>query len=134
MELVPSRMAIASNHPSAIPAGSGWKSTGTAIVFWLLAAIGVVVMVGAWFLLAIAGLEEITEQPKALAAGTTMAGTTFLLGVLPLIAVHLAGFAIVMPYGAYARHERRSGLWLGAAVVVCDSVIGLAGLLLFLYA
>ena len=66
----------------------------------------------AW--LAIVGLEETTEQPKALASGTTMTGTALFFGVVPLVAVHLVGFAILMSYGASRRHNRQSGLWLGA--------------------
>lgn len=34
---------------------------------------------------------------KAVAAGTTMAGTTIVLGVIPLVIVHLIGFAILCP-------------------------------------
>ena len=102
--------------------------------FWLLAAMGIVVTTGAWFWLAIVGLEETTEQPKALASGTTMTGTALFFGVVPLVAVHLVGFAILMSYGASRRHNRQSGLWLGAGATIAASSIGLTVLLLFLYA
>ena len=116
------------------PVLSGWKTTGHAIGFWLLAAMGIVVTTGAWFWLAIVGLEETTEQPKALASGTTMTGTALFFGVVPLVAVHLVGFAILMSYGASRRHNRQSGLWLGAGATIAASSIGLTVLLLFLYA
>ncbi|GAA2585676.1 hypothetical protein GCM10009862_25940 [Microbacterium binotii] len=99
---------------------------GYAVAFWVFAVVGAPVMTGAWFLLPLASLEEATEQPKALAAGTTMAGTTLVMGVLPLILAHIIGFVVLCAVGGAGRVSRRVGVVWGAVAVVVASVIGLA--------
>lgn len=111
-------------HPAPVPE-RGWRNDMVAAFFWLLTVVGVLVMTGAWFLLALASLEEGTEQPKALAAGTTMAGTTLLLGVVPLVIAHISGFALLCLVATTGRFDRTKGvLWAGGAVVVA-SLVGL---------
>lgn len=110
--------------PAPIPE-RGWRNDIVAALFWLLAVVGALVMTGAWFLLALASLEEGTEQSKALAAGTTMAGTTLLLGVAPLVLAHIAGFVLLCLVGTTGRFDRARGvLWAGVAVVAA-SLVGL---------
>ncbi len=104
----------------------GWKNVGYAVAFWVFAVVGVPVMTGAWFLLPLASLEEASEQPKALAAGTTMAGTTLVVGVLPLVLAHVIGFVILCAIGGAGRFNRRVGMLWGTVAVVVASVIGLA--------
>ena len=96
------------------------------MTFWVFAVLGIPVMTGAWILLPLASLEEATEQPKALAAGTTMAGTTLVMGVLPLILAHVIGFVVLCAVGGAGRVNRRDGVAWGAVAVVVASVIGLA--------
>ncbi|WDG17279.1 hypothetical protein [Microbacterium sp. Clip185] len=111
---------------SSVPIPSrGWRNDMVAALFWLLTVVGVLMMTGAWFLLALASLEEGTEQPKALAAGTTMAGTTLWLGIVPLVFAHIAGFALCL-VATTGRFDRARGvLWAGEAVIGA-SLIGLA--------
>lgn len=103
----------------------GWKGAAYLVLFWVLIIVGLPLMAGAWFLLPLASREELTEQGKAAAAGTTMAGTTFLFGVLPLLAAHLVGFVVLCSVGANGHHNRRTGLLLGLIAVVATSTVGL---------
>lgn len=96
------------------------------MAFWLFAVAGLPIMTGAWFLLPLASLEEATEQPKALAAGTTMAGTTLVMGVLPLVVAHIIGFVILCTMGGAGKVNRRVGMLWGAVAVATASLIGLA--------
>jgi len=95
------------------------------VAFGILAVVGLLVMTGAWFLLPLASLEELTEQGKAVATGTTMAGTTFWFGVLPLLLAHAVGLVLLCSIGAVGRYDRRSGIWLGIAAVAAASILGL---------
>ena len=103
----------------------GWRSTAYLAVFGVLAIVGLPVMTAAWLLLPLASLEELTEQGKAVAAGTSMAGTTFLYGVLPLLLAHVVGLVILCTIGAAGRYNRRSGLMLGIVAVAAQSIVGL---------
>ena len=106
-------------------ADEGWKRTAYLVAFGILAVVGLLVMTGAWFLLPLASLEELTEQGKAVATGTTMAGTTFWFGVLPLLLAHAVGLVLLCSIGAVGRYDRRSGIWLGIAAVAAASILGL---------
>ena len=99
------------------------------MTFWILAFVGVPVMIGAWMLLPLASLEEATEQGKALAAGSTMAGTTLVMGVLPLVVVHLIGCALLCAIGWLGAASPRTGVLWGAAAVVAASAIGFVAVL-----
>jgi hypothetical protein len=105
---------------------AGWKSPGIARAFWALAALGAPIMFVAWMLLNLASLEEATEQGKAIVAGTTMAGTTLMFGVVPLIVAHLLGLALLGVIALGGRGSRRSGILYAIGGVVAASVIGLA--------
>ncbi|WP_375385960.1 hypothetical protein [uncultured Microbacterium sp.] len=103
----------------------GWKSTAYLAVFWLLAVVGLPVMTGAWLLPPVASLEELTEQGKAVAAGTSTAGTTFFYGVLPLVLAHVVGLVLLCTIGGAGRYNRCSGLLLGVGAVAAASIVGL---------
>ena len=96
----------------------GWRSRSSRALFWTFAAIGIPATFAGWLMLVIASYEEASEQGKAVAAGTTMAGTTIVLGVIPLVIVHLIGFVILCALGALGRIHRSKGALLGAAAVV----------------
>lgn len=115
---------------SALPPTDGWKGSAYLVWFWILAIVGLIVMTGAWILLPLASLEEVTEQDKALAAGTTMAGTTLLFGALPLVVAHALGFLLLCSIGVQGRYDRRLGFWLGVAAVLAASTVGLTVTLL----
>lgn len=106
-------------------ATQGWKTTAYLGVFGVLAIVGLFVMTGAWLLLPLASLEELTEQGKAVAAGTTMEGTTVLYGVVPLVLAHVVGLLILCSIGVSGRYDRRVGLGLGVAAVAAASLVGL---------
>lgn len=108
----------------------GWRSTAYLAVFWALAIVGLPVMTGAWLLLPLASLEELTEQGKAVAAGTSMTGTTFSYGVLPLVLAHGVGLVLLCAIGAAGRYDRRSGLLLGIVAVAAASLVGLTVILI----
>ena len=110
--------------------GPGWKSTGHAVAFWIPALLGLPVMVCAWFLLPFVSLEEVTEQGKAEAAGTTMAGLTLYFAVIPLIVAHVLGLVILGAIAITGRHPRRSGVLYAVPAVVIASAIGVAVALL----
>ena len=119
-------MAISVTRPPASAQDGGWRTAGYGIAFWILAIVGVPVMIGAWMLLPLASLEEVTEQGKAVATGSTMAGTTLLFGVLPLVLAHLIGLGLLCSIGGAGRLEHRQGALRGAAMVLVASGIGLA--------
>ena len=95
------------------------------MTFWVLAVVGAPIMTGAWLLLSLASLEEVTEQPKALSAGSTMAGTTIVMGVLPLVLAHIIGLAVLCTVGGVGSVNRRTGMLRGVVAVVVASLIGL---------
>jgi hypothetical protein len=105
--------------------GEGWKGAAYLVLFWVLTIVGLPLLAGAWFLLPMASLVELTEQGKAAAAGTTMAGTTFLFGVLSLLAAHLVGILVLCSVGANGHHSRRTGLLVGLIAVAATSTVGL---------
>lgn len=91
--------------------------------FWTFAGIGVVVMPVFWCWYGLAQLEAETEQGKALAAGTTMAGTAFWMGGVPLILAHIVGAAMLLPLGWEIWRGR--GIAFGALAVAVASAVGI---------
>lgn len=61
--------------------------------FWTWTGAGVLAMAVAWLWLGLSIVEEASEQGKAEAAGTSMAGFTATVGAGPLAFAHLLGFA-----------------------------------------
>lgn len=124
----------ASSTPTEITSGAttlrGWKSRGRAVAFWILAALGPFIMAGAWVLLILAGLEETTEQSKAHAAGTTMAGTTLLFGVVPLVLAHALGLLILGSIAVSGRYRRWTGVLHAVVAVAVASALGVGALAL----
>ncbi|MEV8338850.1 hypothetical protein [Leucobacter sp. NPDC077196] len=90
--------------------------------FWTYVGIGVGVMTVAWTWMGFATLEEITEQGKAEAAGTTMAGFAALIGGVPLVVAHLIGLSLLLRAGW--RWWRGEGLICGLGATAVVSLIG----------
>jgi hypothetical protein len=64
------------------------------------ASLGVIASAIAWVWYGFAHFEAQTEQPKALSAGTTMAGFAEVIGgVIPLVLAHLLGLALLLVLG-----------------------------------
>jgi hypothetical protein len=103
----------------------GWSDRGDAWRFWLLGVFGVGVMWAAWVWYGAAHEEEMSEQSKALSAGTSMEGMGAVLGVPPLIAAHLAGLLVLGFIAVRARQRRWTGVLHAVLVVAGASLIAL---------
>ncbi|MGY2898443.1 hypothetical protein ACVKXF_001066 [Curtobacterium sp. PvP017] len=108
----------------------GWKSTRSAVLFWVLAVLGLPIMAGAWLWLSLASLEEATEQPKAVAAGTTMAGTTLLMGGIPLVLTHVLGLVVLGAVAVSGRYRRWTGMIAALVAVAVASATGITFVLI----
>lgn len=67
--------------------------------FWVIAALGIPAAATAWSWYGFAQFEAQTEQGKALAADTTMAGFAEIFGVIPLVLAHVLGMAVLLVLG-----------------------------------
>lgn len=113
-------------HRSAIIApteGSGRERSSRP--FWILAVVGLVVMSAAWSLFGLAFEEEMTEQPKSLSAGSTMAGFGSLFGTAPLVVAHASGLVILSIVAVRGRARPWAGFATALATVLVVSAIGL---------
>ena len=105
------------------PATSRRRSPGA--TFWVLSALGVVVAVVSWVWFGMAFEEEMSDQPKAVAAGTTMAGFGFQFGLLPLMVAHGIGIT-ALGLTAFPGQPHRGRAWRYAVVsVAVASLIGM---------
>lgn len=109
---------------SAVLPRSRWTSRIAAVAYWVLAAVGVVVLVVAWVWFGASYFEEMTEQCKALMAMTTMEGFGAGFGLLPLVVAHVVGLAILGPVAIAGRSSTRSGITFAVAAVAVASGIG----------
>lgn len=94
-------------------------------LFWLFAALGVPVMASAWSWYGMAYFEEMTEQSKALAAGTTMEGLGAMMGVPPVVLAHLIGLIVLGVIATRRASTELRGLFMAVAVVALTSLIGI---------
>ena len=119
----------------------GWRSYGGRDAFWLVAGFGAVLLCVAWVWYGMAFHEEMTEQGKALSAGTTMAGFGFAFGGIPLIIAHLLVLVPLLAIGLKYHSRRAVGIVQPLAAVGIASVLGItvaqllwAGMLFTMYA
>jgi hypothetical protein len=101
------------------------SSRGARIGFWVVAALGVPAAAVAWTWYGFAQFEAQTEQSKALAAGTSMAGFGEALGGVPLALAHLVGIVTLLVLGWSGYRGR--GIVLAIAAVLISSAIGIGG-------
>lgn len=93
--------------------------------FWVLAATGVIAMSAAWVWFGMAFEEEMSDQPKAVSAGTTMAGFGASVGIPPLVLAHVIG-VVLLGLTAFPGSRRSGRVWVWAlASVAVASIIGL---------
>lgn len=93
--------------------------------FWVLAAAGVIAMSAAWVWFGMAFEEEMSDQPKAVSAGTTMAGFGASVGIPPLVLAHVIG-VVLLGLTAFPGSRRSGRVWVWAlASVAVASIIGL---------
>ncbi|MCJ1699794.1 hypothetical protein MT356_08660 [Rathayibacter festucae] len=93
--------------------------------FWTMACLGVPAALFSWCWFGFAMAEAQSEQGKALAAGTTMAGFGETVGGIPVAVAHVVGLIVllVLAHRAY----RGSALVFACTAVIVASVIGLGG-------
>ena len=103
----------------------GWSSDGSRLAFWLIGAAGTVVLCVAWFWYGLVFLDEMTEQCKAVAAGSSSVGTGLLLGVPPLVVAYLVILIPLLLVGAKYHSRRSRGLLLALLTVAVASAISI---------
>lgn len=103
--------------PQALP-----ESKGARVAFWVTAGLGAVASPIAWAWYGLAQEEAQSEQGKAVAAGTSMAGSAEVVGGLPRVLAHLIGLGVLLIFG-WGGYRRR-GMVLAIAVVGVASLIG----------
>lgn len=90
--------------------------------FWILAGLGLPIMLVAWNWFGFNELEVMTEQGKAEAAGTSVASMS-LWGTVPLVGAHLLGIAALITLGLVGFRPRwKACVWAVAAVAVVSLV------------
>ncbi|ALJ20461.1 hypothetical protein [Microbacterium sp. No. 7] len=102
-------------------------SRGSLAPFVVFAVLGVPAMFVVWTWYGLSFFEEMTEQPKALAAGTTMEGQGMLFGLPPLIVAHVVGLLVL---GGFARRAARPGRRAMVWAVIAVAAASVAGILL----
>ena len=108
---------------SARSQGRSGTSQGAREGFWVVASLGIIASVVAWSWYGFAQFEAQTEQGKAIAAGTTMAGFAEVVGGVPLIVAHLLGLAVLSVLGWKGDRER--GIAFAVIAVIAASGIGI---------
>ncbi|TCL78288.1 MULTISPECIES: hypothetical protein [unclassified Rathayibacter] len=108
---------------TASPARPGTSGHRARIGFWTVACLGVPAALFSWCWFGFAMAEAQSEQGKALAAGTTMAGFGEAVGGVPVAVAHVVGLIVllVLAHRAY----RGSALVFAGTAVIVASVIGL---------
>lgn len=91
--------------------------------FWVVASLGALAATIAWTWYGFAQFEAQTEQPKSLAAGSTMAGFAELVGGIPLLLAHLLGLVLLLLLGWWAYGKR--GIAIALIALIATSLIGI---------
>jgi hypothetical protein len=102
-----------------------WTSETARSLFWTFAALGVPIMVVAWAWFGFSFEEEMSEQCKAVSAGSTMEGTGTILGTVPLVAAATMGLVTLAALALRYRAHKRTGLLLVACLVTAAIAIGI---------
>ncbi|GAA5207177.1 hypothetical protein [Microbacterium kyungheense] len=103
-------------------------SSTSRTAFWVVAALGPLSAAIAWFWYGFAQAEAQSEQGKALAAGTTMAGFAEVVGGIPLVLAHIVGVGLLVTLGWFGYRGRGIALALGAVLVASLIGVGVAQL------
>jgi hypothetical protein len=100
------------------PAGS----RAARVSFWTLGVLSVLFFAAAWFWVALAFGEEWSEEPKAQAAGTTVAGTGLWMALIPVLVVHVVACAVaaVLAVGGWGAPVWRRILLAVPAVIIAS--------------
>jgi len=105
---------------------TGWRSGGAQAAFWIVAGIGVLALCSAWFWYGLAFFDEMTEECKSLAAGSSGSGFAAIVGGVPLVFVHIVFLAALMLISARYHASRARGAVLALVVIVVASAVGIA--------
>lgn len=110
--------------PAPVPVTPSSSSRGALVLFWVLAVAGAAVMFVAWGWMATSWIDEILEEPRARAAGTTVQGTAMVVGGVPLVIAHLLGFTVLVPAARSAGASRGRAFGYAGAAIGVASLIG----------
>ncbi|RWZ53250.1 hypothetical protein ELQ90_01760 [Labedella phragmitis] len=91
-----------------------------------MSVVGVIVMIVGWNWFGLAHEEEMTEQPKAVSAGSTMAGWGAVVGGVPLVAAHMVGLVLLAIVAVRGRVRRWTGFVYAVLAVALASGVGIA--------
>lgn len=104
----------------------GWHSAGGRAAFWIVAGAGALVLCLAWFWYGLSFFEEMTEQCKSLAAGSSESGLGLLFGAPPLVLVYLLLLVSLLLIGTKYHSRPRRGALLALVVIAAASALGIA--------
>jgi len=104
---------------------TGWRSDRARAAFWVVAGSGALVFCLAWFWYGLAFNEEMTEQCKSLAAGSSESGLGLLLGGVPLVFVHIVFLVSLLSVGTKYHAQRARGAVLALVAIAVASAIGI---------
>ncbi|MGV8912425.1 MAG: hypothetical protein ACOH14_07395 [Rhodoglobus sp.] len=110
---------------SALAPSGGWRSGAGQLSFWLITSVGTIVLCVAWAWYGLSFFEEMTEQCKSVAAGSSEAGFGLVVGGIPLVIVHVLIFVPMLVIGAKSYSKRADGVVLAVVVVVAASGFGI---------
>ncbi|WP_427868703.1 hypothetical protein [Leucobacter luti] len=113
------------------PASTNAERKIATTAFWTCTGAGVLAMAVAWLWLGLSIVEEASEQGKAEAAGTSMAGFAATVGGTPLAIAHLLGFALLSRIAWRIRHDPGLAYALLGCVAASLAGLGVAQLLLW---
>lgn len=100
-----------------------WFPSAARTGFWVTTMVGIFVVAIAWFWYGFMQFESQTEQGKALAAGTTMAGFAEFFGGVPLVFAHLLMLTVLLVFGCKEYGEQ--GIVFSIIAVVVASGLGI---------
>lgn len=98
-------------------------SRAARVGFWVVAVLGPLAAAVAWSWYGFAQAEAQSEQGKALAAGTTMAGFGEVFGGVPLVLAHIVGVVALGLLGWMGYRGR--GIAFALVAVLIASLIGI---------
>lgn len=105
---------------------AGWRSLEGREAFWLVAAIGTVVLFAAWFWYGLSFFDEMTEQCKSAASGSTSAGSAALLAGPPLLLAYLVMLIPLLLISTKYHWQRLRGALLTLVVIAAASGVAIA--------
>lgn len=96
------------------------------VTFWVLAGVGVLAMLWCWTWFGLAGSGAFSEVCKAPDSWASTVFSGLVMGLVPLVVAHVAGFVLLFTLGGSRNPLRRErDIILAASAVIVASIIGL---------